>query len=76
MASAIASAELRVRTSRRELHQALHHLRCRLSEPSTLGSIAATAALLGFVLTRNGRMGAVIGTLATGALRYTLRRLP
>ena len=72
MASAIAAAELRVKQSRRELRGALHLLRSRLSQPSTL----AAATLFGFLLTRSGRMGAVFGALGTALLRYTLRRLP
>ena len=72
MAPAIAAAELRVEQSRRDLLGALHLLRSRLSQPSTL----ATATLLGFLLTRSDRMGAVFGALATALLRYTLRRVP
>jgi hypothetical protein len=74
-ASAIASAELRVVQSRRELRDDLRRLRFRVSQPSFLAA-AAVGALLGFLLTRRGRTGAVAGTLATALIRRALKHRP
>lgn len=74
-ASAMVAAELRVVQSRRELRDGLRRLRSRLSRPSSLAAAAALAALLGFLLTRRGRLGAVAGALAIALIRRGVERL-
>jgi hypothetical protein len=61
--------------SRQDLRDRLHRLRCKLSRPSFLVPAAAVGALLAFVLTRRGRMGAVALTLATALIRPALKQL-
>ena len=74
-ASAIVAAELRVVQSRRELRDGLRRLQYRLSRPSFLAAAAVLGALLGFLLTRRGRMGAVAGALAIALIRHGVEHL-
>lgn len=74
-ASAIVAVELRVVQSRRELRDGLRRLRSRLSRPSSLAAAAALGALLGFLLTRRGRMGALAGALAIALIRHGVGHL-
>jgi len=74
-ASALVAAELRVVQSRHGLRDSLHRLRRRLSRPSFLAAAAAVGALLGLVLTRRVRMGAVAGWLAAALIRRGVKHL-
>ena len=47
----------------------------RLSQPGFLVSAVAAGTLLGYVLTRRGRLGALTGALAAGLARSGFRRL-
>ena len=71
-ASAISAAELRVVQSRRELRGGLRRLRFTVSQPSFL-TAAAAGAVLGFLLARRARPGAVAGTVATALIRHALK---
>jgi len=68
-ASAIVTAEIRVVESRQELRDASRRLRSTLSRPSSLAAAAALGALLGYLLTRRGRISAVAGALAMALIR-------
>ena len=72
---AIAAAELRVVQSRLELRAALRRVQWQLSQPSVLAAAVAAGALLGFLLTRRGRMGALAGPLAAALIHYGARYL-
>jgi hypothetical protein len=74
-ASGIAAAELKVVQSRLGLRQGWRRLRSRLSQPPFLAAAATVAVLLGFYLTRRGRMGAVAGPLATALIRHGVQHL-
>lgn len=74
--SEIAAVELRVTQSRSELRGSLHRLRSGLTRPSFLGSVVAASALLGYVLWRRGAGGAIVGALASAAIRFGATQLP
>ena len=77
-ATAIVDAERRVVQSRHELRISLRRLRSTLSRPGSLAAVAVLGALLGYSITRGGRIGAVAGALAIGLIRngvaYLARR--
>ena len=68
-APTVVAAELRVVQSRQELRDASRRLRSTLSRPSSLAAAAALGALLGYLLTRRGRIGAVAGAIAMALIR-------
>jgi hypothetical protein len=74
-ASAIAAAEHKVVKSRRALREGWRRLGRRLSQPPFLVAAATVAVLLGFSLTRRGRIGAVAGPLATALIRHGVQHL-
>lgn len=72
-ASAIAAAELRVIQSRHELRDALRRLQHRSPPPYLLAAAVVAGALVGLLLTRRVRTGALAATLATALLRRALK---
>ena len=74
-APAIVVAELRVVQSRQELRDALRRLRSTLSRPSSLAAAAVLGALLGYSLTRRGRIGAVTGAIAMALIRSGVAKI-